>query len=89
MYSDSDGSDDETATRHQFYDACRGFQAVFGEGLRARFEDAIPRGDVAFDLGWAAHAPLARRCHVASWVGSGQRIRPLQRGPDRELLNDN
>ena len=32
VYSDSDGSDDETATRHQFYDACRGFQAVFGEG---------------------------------------------------------
>ena len=31
VYSDSDGSDDETATRHQVYEACRGFQAVFGE----------------------------------------------------------
>jgi len=31
VYPDSGDDDDETWTRHQVYEACRGFQAVFGE----------------------------------------------------------
>eukprot|EP00095_Tigriopus_kingsejongensis_P011134 maker-scaffold1161_size58349-snap-gene-0.7 protein:Tk11134 transcript:maker-scaffold1161_size58349-snap-gene-0.7-mRNA-1 annotation:"hypothetical protein CAPTEDRAFT_214311" len=31
VYPDSESSDDETVTKHQIYEACRGFQAVFHE----------------------------------------------------------
>ncbi len=31
VYPDSESSEDEASTRHQVYEACRGFQSVFGE----------------------------------------------------------